>query len=234
MAARFPGGGRASGHGRPPSLPRGEAAAGAEVLDRAAPAGDDYRDEASRRDTAAASERGHGRKRRYGGARKGSHARASRLTRSPIPVVWLTLGLGLLTQGIARGDRIAQLLRCRPGTLLDRDTRAVRQLQLGPSRSPLSPAFRQFVVCLIGVYPSIVYRMSSPLVLDSFDEHLHERTLQDLLAGAGLFAPNPLLTVSPYYPGMELFSDTAVRLTGAGATGHGGSSAAVPGQHQWL
>jgi hypothetical protein len=214
MVVRFPGGGRPFGHGRPSGFPRGDAAAGAEVLDHAAPAGDDYRDEVSRPDTAAASERGHGRMRCYGGARKGSHATASRLTRSPVPVVWLTLGLGLLTQGIA-----VTVSRSNYGVGLGFFWIAILAPFASFSwvllRSPLSSIFRQFVVCLIGVYPSICYRMSSPLVLGSYDEHLHERTLQDLLAGSGLFAPNPLLTVSPYYPGMELFSGAAVRLTGA-------------------
>jgi len=57
--------------------------------------------------------------------------------------------------------------------------------------------------------------MSSPIILGGFDEHLHERTLLDLLHGSGLFAPNPQLQVGPYYPGLELFTGVATRLTGA-------------------
>jgi hypothetical protein len=56
--------------------------------------------------------------------------------------------------------------------------------------------------------------MTSPFVAGGYDEHLHERTLLDLLHGSGLFAPNPMLPVSPYYPGMELFTGVMVRLTG--------------------
>jgi hypothetical protein len=76
-----------------------------------------------------------------------------------------------------------------------------------------SPSVRRFTALLIGAYPAVVYRMSSPFVLGGYDEHLHERTLNDLLHGASLFAPNPLLTVSPYYPGLELFTGLVARLT---------------------
>lgn len=77
-----------------------------------------------------------------------------------------------------------------------------------------SAALRQLTVVLVGLYPAALYRMSSPVVLPGFDEHLHERTLRDLLNGSGLFAPNPLLPVSPYYPGLEIFTGVVVRLTG--------------------
>jgi hypothetical protein len=77
-----------------------------------------------------------------------------------------------------------------------------------------SRATRQLTVALIGLYPAVIYRMSSPLVLGGYDEHLHERTLSDLLSGSGLFAPNPILGVSPRYPGLELFTGVLIRLTG--------------------
>jgi hypothetical protein len=77
-----------------------------------------------------------------------------------------------------------------------------------------SRALREFTIAAVGVYPAVIYRMASPLVLGGFDEHLHERTLLDLLHGSGLLAPNPLLQISPQYPGMELFTGTVVRLTG--------------------
>jgi hypothetical protein len=78
----------------------------------------------------------------------------------------------------------------------------------------LSRSLRHFTVAMVGVYSALVYRMSSPLLMSAFDEHLHERTLSDLLLGSGLFAPNPLLNVSPNYPGMELFTGLLIRLTG--------------------
>ena len=45
--------------------------------------------------------------------------------------------------------------------------------------------------------------LRDPIWWGGYDEFLHVRTANDLLAG-GLFAPNTLLDVSPYYPGMEL------------------------------
>src|SRR5215831_6912986 len=36
----------------------------------------------------------------------------------------------------------------------------------------------------------------------------------NLLLGGGLFSPNPILRVSPYYPGLELLTGVGIRLTG--------------------
>ena len=77
-----------------------------------------------------------------------------------------------------------------------------------------SRMLQQVTIGLLGVYPALIYRMSSPLIVGGFDEHLHELTLLDLLHGSGLFAPNSVLPVSPDYPGMELFTGAVVRLTG--------------------
>jgi hypothetical protein len=60
----------------------------------------------------------------------------------------------------------------------------------------------------------MVYRMSSPLVLSSYDEHQHQQSLMNLLLGSGLFSPNPVLRVGPFYPGLEIFTGTTIRLTG--------------------
>src|SRR3984957_5825576 len=73
---------------------------------------------------------------------------------------------------------------------------------------------RVFTVAVLGVYPALVFRMSSPLVLAGFDEHLHEQELLNLLRGSGLFAANPGLKVGPFFPGLEIFTGVAIRLTG--------------------
>ena len=78
----------------------------------------------------------------------------------------------------------------------------------------LSRPLRHVTIALIGVYSALMYRMSGLMQMSSFDEHLHVRTLSDMLLGSGLFAQNPLLTVSPNYPGLELFTGTEIRLTG--------------------
>ncbi len=73
---------------------------------------------------------------------------------------------------------------------------------------------REVTVAILGLYPTMVYRMSSPLVLSSYDEHLHAQALMNLLLGSGLFAPNPGLPVGPYFPGLEVFTGVVIRLTG--------------------
>jgi hypothetical protein len=77
-----------------------------------------------------------------------------------------------------------------------------------------SVRLRKFTISAVGLYPSLVYRLSSPLVLGGFDEHLHEQELLNLLHGSGLFAANPMLRVGPNYPGLELFTGVVTRLAG--------------------
>jgi hypothetical protein len=43
-----------------------------------------------------------------------------------------------------------------------------------------------------------------PYRMGDYDEFLHWRTAQDMLATGTIFSPNTLLEVSPYYPGLEL------------------------------
>ena len=79
---------------------------------------------------------------------------------------------------------------------------------------PRLGSLREITVVVLGLYPALVYRMSSPLVLASYDEHQHAQSLMNLLLGSGLFSPNPVLPVSPFYPGLELFTGVWIRLTG--------------------
>lgn len=128
-------------------------------------------------------------------------------------LVWLVTGLGLCLDGfaVAVAPRYpgVGLLLFWAAILIPFATFMTVLLAAQPSR-----ALRELTVAAVGVYPAVIYRMASPLVLGGFDEHLHERTLLDLLRGSGLFAPNPLLPISPHYPGMELFTGAVVRLTG--------------------
>jgi len=79
---------------------------------------------------------------------------------------------------------------------------------------PRLGVLREITVAVLGLYPALVYRMSSPLVLAGYDEHQHQQSLTNLLLGSGLFSPNPSLQVSPYYPGLEIFTAVGIRLTG--------------------
>ena len=60
----------------------------------------------------------------------------------------------------------------------------------------------------------LVKVLHSPAGVTLFDEFLHVRTAADILRSGHLFASNPLLVVSPYYPGIELVTVPLVQLTG--------------------
>ncbi|HKT03078.1 MAG TPA: hypothetical protein VJT31_26410, partial [Rugosimonospora sp.] len=81
-------------------------------------------------------------------------------------------------------------------------------------RGDLPARLRAGVVVVLGVVSTVLHRLTDPLLLTGFDEQLHLRTLNDLLAGAPLFAPNPLLSASPDYPGLELLTVFLQRATG--------------------
>ncbi len=60
-----------------------------------------------------------------------------------------------------------------------------------------------YSVSLVSV--AIVIRaLTSPLHFYLYDEFLHWRTENDVIASGHLFTPNSLLPVSPYYPGLEI------------------------------
>lgn len=128
-------------------------------------------------------------------------------------VLWLATGVGLCLDGfavmLAPGHPGYGLALFWAAILLPFVTYMIVLLAAQPSSS-----LRRLAVSAVGVYPAVIYRMASPLVLGGFDEHIHERTLLDLLQGSGLFAPNPILPVSSHYMGMELFTGVMVRLTG--------------------
>ena len=142
---------------------------------------------------------------------------AFRAGRSPsrrflVGVICATTGLGLLGEGVAMtvapqhpviGQALFFFAIVVPFTIF-----------LTVLMVPRLGTLRVITVAILGLYPTMVYRMSSPLVLAGYDEHLHAQTLMNLLLGSGLFAPNPGLPVSPYFPSLELFTGVVIRLTG--------------------
>ena len=144
------------------------------------------------------------------GVRGGVQRRSN--SRSLAGLVCATAGLGLFCEGIAiavapQHYALGQVLFwfgiIVPFVIL------LRVLMV-----PHLGRLREITVVLLGLYPTLIFRMTSPLVLSGFDEHLHEQELLNLLWGSGLFAPNPILHVGPFYPGLELFTGSAIRLTG--------------------
>jgi predicted lipid-binding transport protein (Tim44 family) len=68
------------------------------------------------------------------------------------------------------------------------------------------------VILGLGLLASYLFR--SPLIFDNFDELAHGATLVRLLDSRALFQSNPILPVSPFYPGIELVTITSRWLTG--------------------
>jgi hypothetical protein len=55
----------------------------------------------------------------------------------------------------------------------------------------------------LALVSTLQWRLTDPLLFTGFDEQLHLRTLVDITTSHSLGQPNPLLEVSPHYPGME-------------------------------
>ena len=73
---------------------------------------------------------------------------------------------------------------------------------------------RVWVSVILGLGLLASYMFRSPLIFDNFDELAHGATLTRLLDSRALFQDNPILPVSPYYPGIELVTMVTRWLTG--------------------
>ncbi|NKK74396.1 hypothetical protein GFM13_29515 [Rhizobium leguminosarum bv. viciae] len=60
----------------------------------------------------------------------------------------------------------------------------------------------------------VVRLIRAPVAFIDHDEFLHWATVNDILEAGRLFLPNPLLPVSPLYPGLELITSALVSLSG--------------------
>jgi hypothetical protein len=68
---------------------------------------------------------------------------------------------------------------------------------------PLTLRMRNLAVGCLAVTPTLMSRATDPLLFTGFDEQLHMRTLADIISSHRLFEPNPVLEISPLYPGLE-------------------------------
>lgn len=73
-------------------------------------------------------------------------------------------------------------------------------LLIGPH---LTRRTRNLAVGCLAVTPTLMSRATDPLLFTGFDEQLHMRTLGDIVASHRLFEANPVLEISPRYPGLE-------------------------------
>jgi hypothetical protein len=75
---------------------------------------------------------------------------------------------------------------------------ATRLASIAPSRHE-----RIALLVGLGLWLYLVKVLHSPVGFTFFDELLHWRTATDIVRSGRLFGENPLLPVSPYYPGLE-------------------------------
>ena len=70
------------------------------------------------------------------------------------------------------------------------------------------------LLVLLSISLYLVYYFEYPLYFTGYDDFSHWRAAQDIVASGHLFQANPLLPISPYYPGMEIFTTALSSLTG--------------------
>ena len=130
-------------------------------------------------------------------------------------MVLLWTGAGLFVIGLAddqgRHDTILALPLFWLGILCIVGPSTWRLLAAVPSRTE-----RIGLTLILGLALYAVKLMVDPLALTLPDEFTHLRTLQDILATGHLFADNPLLRISPEFPGLEAATAVASVTTGLG------------------
>ncbi|NNH63441.1 hypothetical protein [Rhizobium laguerreae] len=86
---------------------------------------------------------------------------------------------------------------------------AVRIIHPGASRLE-----RLALIVIVTSALFVVRVIRAPVAFIDHDEFLHWATVNDILEARRLFLPNPLLPVSPLYPGLELITSALVNLSG--------------------
>lgn len=81
--------------------------------------------------------------------------------------------------------------------------------------SPLVPRMERItILCFTGVCIYLITEILSPLHFIFVDEYMHLRTVNDIINTGHLFSSNPVLPVSPLYPGLEIVTDALHSLSG--------------------
>lgn len=70
------------------------------------------------------------------------------------------------------------------------------------------------LIVITGLALYMVKVLHSPVAFTFHDEFLHWRTASDILLSGRLFVENPILTVSPLYPGLEIITTAFSNLSG--------------------
>ena len=131
------------------------------------------------------------------------------------PVILASTGAGLLLVGLAdeqaRIDSPMSLPLFWAGIMLMVGPSTWRLLGPAPSRNE-----RISIALILGLALYLVKVMASPIAFTLPDEFSHWRTLDDILNSGHLFAENPLLGISPVYPGLEAATAAARVSSGLG------------------
>jgi hypothetical protein len=138
-----------------------------------------------------------------------------RVTVSWRPALLASTGAGLLLAGLAdeqaRIDAPISLPLFWAGILLMVGPSTWRLVAPAPSRNE-----RISIVLILGLALYLVKVMASPIAFSLPDEFSHWRTLDDILSSGHLFADNPLLRISPVFPGLEAATAAARVSSGLG------------------
>ncbi|MCW1968712.1 MAG: hypothetical protein KIH69_011430 [Anaerolineae bacterium] len=130
-----------------------------------------------------------------------------------LPVMSLIIAVGLLVVSLgytlARRDSTVAYFTYWLGLLIIFIPSAARQLQRNVNRNE-----RLGIVIFVGLTLHMMRTLYSPLEFKFGDEFQHWRTADDMLRTGQLFNPNPLLEVSPYFPGLENITVALVNLSG--------------------
>ncbi len=70
------------------------------------------------------------------------------------------------------------------------------------------------LVVMFGLALDAIARLFSPSYFDQHDEFIHLRTASDIAATGHLFTTNPLIPVSPLFPGLEIVTQQLSHLSG--------------------
>jgi hypothetical protein len=131
-----------------------------------------------------------------------------------LPEIAVVAGVGLVLVAVgdtlARSDIAVGDLFFWGGMLAILAPVAWRLLGVRPSTNE-----RIGLIVVMGIALYLVKVLHSPSGFTLYDELQHLRTFDDLASTGGLFASNPLLLISPFYPGLEIATSILTGVTGS-------------------
>jgi hypothetical protein len=140
-------------------------------------------------------------------------ARPKLTTTAPVPLVVFSAGLGLLLCGLA--NLLARSSLDPPMALYWAGILVVAlPIFFRLTSREASAGERLLLVCLLGLSLYAVKVMRDAPLYTFSDEMVHAFNANKIAARDHLFGSNPILEVTPYYPGLEGATSALMRLTG--------------------